>query len=92
MAKVEDLRSATQEDFWRRFQEVVGPDGLMTYRYLGTRADADRGGKHGLGAAWPTTTTSPDWSTTCCYLPWSQPDPPRPTPFWRYTPNVPDFC
>ncbi len=24
MTKVEDLRSAPQEDFWRRFYEVVG--------------------------------------------------------------------
>src|SRR5713101_8444097 len=47
MAKVEDLRSAPQEDFWPTVSRGGGPDGLMTYRYLGTRADAERGGKQG---------------------------------------------
>ena len=42
MARAEELQHATPEEFWARFAEVMGgPDGLMTYRYLGTRPNLD---------------------------------------------------
>jgi hypothetical protein len=46
MARADDLQNATPEEFWERFEAIMGgPDGLMTYRYLGTRADpASKGG------------------------------------------------
>lgn len=41
MARAEELQNASGPEFWDRFRSVMGgPDGLMTYRYLGTRADA----------------------------------------------------
>jgi hypothetical protein len=40
MSRAEELQNATADEFWDRFKEVMGgPDGLMTYRYLGTQAD-----------------------------------------------------
>lgn len=48
MARAEELQHASAEEFWKRFEAVMGgPDGLMTYRYLGTQADLDRGGRGG---------------------------------------------
>jgi hypothetical protein len=48
MGRAEELRSASAEDFWARFETVMGgPDGLMTYRYLGTQADLETGGQEG---------------------------------------------
>lgn len=48
MSKAEDLQHAPAEEFWARFEAVMGgPDGLMTYRYLGTRADLETGGRQG---------------------------------------------
>jgi hypothetical protein len=42
MARAEELQNAPTEEFWERFKAVMGgPDGLMTYRYLGTRAELD---------------------------------------------------
>jgi hypothetical protein len=35
---VEDLQHASSDEFWDRFKAVMGPDGLMTYRYLGSRS------------------------------------------------------
>ncbi|MEX1008106.1 MAG: hypothetical protein WD271_09725 [Acidimicrobiia bacterium] len=35
---VEDLQHAPVDEFWDRFKSVMGPDGLMTYRYLGSRS------------------------------------------------------
>ncbi|MGA8547713.1 MAG: hypothetical protein WB785_20955 [Mycobacterium sp.] len=32
-----DLRQADDAEFWEGFEKVMGPDGLLTYRYLGTR-------------------------------------------------------
>ncbi len=32
-----DLRDVAEADFWRRFETMMGADGLMTYRYLGRR-------------------------------------------------------
>jgi acyl-coenzyme A thioesterase PaaI-like protein len=41
MAEVKELQHADRERFWHEFAEVMGgPDGLMTYRYLGTHAEA----------------------------------------------------
>lgn len=40
MARAEELQHASAEEFWERFRAVMGgPDGLMTYRYLGTQSD-----------------------------------------------------
>jgi acyl-coenzyme A thioesterase PaaI-like protein len=49
MADVKELQHTDRDRFWREFTEVMGgPDGLMTYRYLGTHAEAtDR--HHALG-------------------------------------------
>jgi hypothetical protein len=48
MSKADDLQHAPAEEFWARFEAVMGgPDGLMTYRYLGTRADLATGGRQG---------------------------------------------
>jgi hypothetical protein len=48
MARADDLREAPAEEFWARFEAVMGsPDGLMTYRYLGTQADLESGGREG---------------------------------------------
>jgi hypothetical protein len=48
MAKADDLQHASAEEFWERFEAVMGgPDGLMTYRYLGTQADLATGGREG---------------------------------------------
>jgi hypothetical protein len=48
MARADELQNAAAEDFWARFEAVMGgPDGLMTYRYLGTRADVASGGRDG---------------------------------------------
>jgi acyl-coenzyme A thioesterase PaaI-like protein len=42
MARAEELQNATAEEFWTRFAAVMGgPDGLMTYRYLGPRPSPD---------------------------------------------------
>ncbi len=35
---VEDLQHVPVDEFWDRFKSVMGPDGLMTYRYLGSRS------------------------------------------------------
>jgi hypothetical protein len=35
---VEDLQHVPADEFWDRFKSVMGPDGLMTYRYLGSRS------------------------------------------------------
>ena len=35
---VEELQHAPADEFWDRFKSVMGPDGLMTYRYLGSRS------------------------------------------------------
>jgi hypothetical protein len=35
---VEDLQRVAEAEFWERFKAVMGPDGLMTYRYLGSRS------------------------------------------------------
>ena len=66
MASVRALQSVELSDFWAEFEAVMGgPDGLMTYRYLGTHAHAvdrhhatgslrlrsDLRGEHGLLAA-----------------------------------------
>jgi hypothetical protein len=32
---VEDIRSAPAEGYWEKLREMMGEDGLMTYRYLG---------------------------------------------------------
>ena len=32
-----DLRGLPAEEFWRRFQAMMGGDGLLTYRYLGRK-------------------------------------------------------
>jgi len=41
MAHVTELQHIGRERFWQEFAEVMGgPDGLMTYRYLGTHAEA----------------------------------------------------
>ena len=46
MARAEELQNASAVDFWERFEAVMGgPDGLMTYRYLGTQADPDSDGQ-----------------------------------------------
>jgi acyl-coenzyme A thioesterase PaaI-like protein len=46
MARADELQHASPEEFWERFEAVMGgPDGLMTYRYLGTRADPEKGGR-----------------------------------------------
>jgi acyl-coenzyme A thioesterase PaaI-like protein len=48
MTAAEELQHAPADEFWERFNAVMGgPDGLMTYRYLGTRAD--------VGGAGPST-------------------------------------
>jgi len=48
MARAEELQQASAEEFWERFAAVMGgPDGLMTYRYLGSRADVETGGREG---------------------------------------------
>jgi hypothetical protein len=48
MARAEELQNASAETFWERFEAVMGgPDGLMTYRYLGTQADVATGGREG---------------------------------------------
>jgi acyl-coenzyme A thioesterase PaaI-like protein len=42
MSRAEELQHAAPEEFWARFAAVMGgPDGLMTYRYLGTRPNLD---------------------------------------------------
>ncbi len=42
MARAEELQNASPDDFWARFAAVMGgPDGLMTYRYLGTHPNLD---------------------------------------------------
>src|ERR1700734_2101930 len=66
MANVRALQSTGADSFWQEFEAVMGgPEGLMTYRYLGTHADAidrhhatgslrlrsDLRGPHGLLAA-----------------------------------------
>jgi hypothetical protein len=33
----EDLRQVPTEDYWQRFQAMMGGDGLLTYRYLGRK-------------------------------------------------------
>ncbi len=41
MGELRALQTTELDDFWSEFAEVMGgPDGLMTYRYLGTHADA----------------------------------------------------
>jgi acyl-coenzyme A thioesterase PaaI-like protein len=48
MARAEELQHAAATEFWERFEAVMGgPDGLMTYRYLGTQADLESGGRAG---------------------------------------------
>ena len=48
MSNVRDLRHAGAGEFWKVFEEVMaGEDGLMTYRYLGTRAERVGGGWEG---------------------------------------------
>jgi hypothetical protein len=48
MARADELQHAPAQEFWDRFEAVMGgPDGLMTYRYLGTRADVASGGREG---------------------------------------------
>jgi hypothetical protein len=48
MARADELQHASGDEFWARFEAVMGgPDGLMTYRYLGTQADPDKGGREG---------------------------------------------
>ena len=48
---VEELQHAPVDEFWERFKSVMGPDGLMTYRYLGSRStvgpDGDDRGRDG---------------------------------------------
>ena len=66
MAGVRALQSVELGEFWKEFEAVMGgPDGLMTYRYLGTHAEAvdrhhatgslrlrsDLRGEHGLLAS-----------------------------------------
>ncbi|HVA07263.1 MAG TPA: hypothetical protein VNG12_11040 [Acidimicrobiales bacterium] len=49
MAKADELQNAPAEEFWERFEAVMsGPDGLMTYRYLGTQADPRQEGGDGV--------------------------------------------
>jgi hypothetical protein len=50
MARAEELQHVDDpEEFWKRFREVMGgPDGLMTYRYLGTQSDLSAGGDAGM--------------------------------------------
>lgn len=41
MGDIKALQSTDLDNFWTEFSAVMGgPDGLMTYRYLGTHADA----------------------------------------------------
>jgi acyl-coenzyme A thioesterase PaaI-like protein len=41
MSDVRALQTTELDQFWHEFEAVMGgPDGLMTYRYLGTHADA----------------------------------------------------
>jgi hypothetical protein len=48
MARADDLTRASAEDFWKRFEAVMGgSDGLMTYRYLGTQVDVEGGAREG---------------------------------------------
>ena len=48
MAKVDELQNVPTEEFWERFEAVMGgPEGLMTYRYLGTQADPNEPGGEG---------------------------------------------
>jgi hypothetical protein len=48
VAGAEELQHASAEEYWSRFEAVMGgPDGLMTYRYLGTYADVPSGGLEG---------------------------------------------
>lgn len=48
MAGAEELQGSSAEGFWDRFQAVMGgSDGLLTYRYLGTRADPEGGDGQG---------------------------------------------
>ncbi len=37
---VDDLRAATPDEYWARFDAMMGADGLLTYRYLGRRTVA----------------------------------------------------
>ena len=32
-----DLRQDPAEDYWKRFESMLGADGLLTYRYLGRK-------------------------------------------------------
>src|SRR3954447_15198290 len=36
---VEDIRNASAEEYWDKLREMMGADGLMTYRYLGRRVN-----------------------------------------------------
>src|ERR1700736_5987026 len=49
MSPVRALQNAELDRFWQEFEAVMGgPEGLMTYRYLGTHAEAlDR--HHSIG-------------------------------------------
>lgn len=48
MAKAAELQNSSADEFWQKFEEIMGgPDGLMTYRYLGTYADLATGGREG---------------------------------------------
>ncbi|HLG89619.1 MAG TPA: hypothetical protein VKZ79_20755 [Alphaproteobacteria bacterium] len=37
---VDDLRAAASQEYWARFEAMMGSDGLLTYRYLGRRTVA----------------------------------------------------
>ena len=41
-----DLRDVAPEDYWRRFNAMLGTDGLLTYRYLGRRTAMLHGQPH----------------------------------------------
>src|ERR1700722_1566616 len=45
VTKADELQNVPTDEFWERFEAVMGgPDGLMTYRYLGTQTDLDHEG------------------------------------------------
>ncbi|MDB5394294.1 MAG: hypothetical protein JWM91_1800 [Rhodospirillales bacterium] len=41
-----DLRGVSAEDFWHRFESLMGAEGLLTYRYLGRKTAMLHGATH----------------------------------------------
>jgi len=37
---IDDLRNLQPDEFWARFESMMGADGLLTYRYLGRKTIA----------------------------------------------------